>query len=190
MNSLLLLSKAYTEPGRFYHNLYHISSMMHLAEAMEIDLFNYQIMAIWWHDAVYNPLSDNSEEDSVLWMREVEADTDTSDLDKAGNIILCTKDHAPIFEYAKVVLDLDMAILSAAPAVYGEYAKGVSDEYEAAGISREVYAKGRVKFLVDALGKAEDNGVYYTKLFKPRNKQAMTNLSWELAFWEVKNDGT
>lgn len=61
-NILLRLTELYTESGRHYHNLKHIAAMLTGApEKLSVE----QIVAIWFHDAIYSPISLTNEEDSA-----------------------------------------------------------------------------------------------------------------------------
>lgn len=66
------LTTAYSEPVRHYHTLAHITDSLYefdrligLAEAPhEIE------MAIWFHDAVYDPKAHDNEERSAEWAQD------------------------------------------------------------------------------------------------------------------------
>ena len=70
-------------------------------------------MAIWFHDAVYDPASDQNEQKSARlaskWLAkcgwEVEA------IERVGRMVLDTRGHRPSSQQAEAVLDLDLMTL-------------------------------------------------------------------------------
>ena len=64
LNSLIA---AYSTPDRFYHNLEHIHEMFDMVQrlAWNIPLQPEVNLAIWFHDAVYDTRSKDSEERSA-----------------------------------------------------------------------------------------------------------------------------
>jgi len=57
------LYRRYAEPHRKYHNLAHIFRMFEIAQNREMELTAEQVVAIWFHDAVYDiPAGEKSNE--------------------------------------------------------------------------------------------------------------------------------
>ena len=63
------LHAAYSEKHRFYHTVNHIDAMLtHFDGVKEIAEKPEELeLAIWFHDAVYKPLSKTNELDSANW---------------------------------------------------------------------------------------------------------------------------
>lgn len=141
------LTRLYTNPSRKYHNLKHITSML---MGTPEPLTNNQIMAIWFHDAIYNPMSTSNEEDSVDLISKLYntdgLDAEGVDITIVGKIIMSTQQHQPLCDEAKLVLDLDLAILGSPSHVYDEYVKNVTAEYTE-HIPAHMFHPGRAAFL-------------------------------------------
>src|SRR5690349_15743546 len=126
---LLKLTALYTDSKRHYHNLKHITSML---SGTPKPLSPEQTIAIWFHDAVYDPVSATNEEDSaVLVSRLYNTDklAEYANPDVITKIIMSTKRHESLCPAADLVLDLDLAILGMAEPVYDEYVRGITAEY-------------------------------------------------------------
>ena len=67
------LYRRYSEPHRKYHDLMHIFRIFELARNRGIELSEEQVMAIWFHDAVYNiPALEESNEELSAELAEHE----------------------------------------------------------------------------------------------------------------------
>jgi predicted metal-dependent HD superfamily phosphohydrolase len=171
---LLELTKRYSEPHRYYHTLEHIAQMFALAKRWDQKLSEVQQMAVWWHDAVYDPARNDNEYQSVrLLYQQVPWASNV-----IGRIILDTKDHKPIMPESHLVLDLDMAILGAENLKYRKYAKQVRREYRFA--PDDLYRVGRADFLHKAMVSAEADKLFFTTHGKQLNETACENMRWEL----------
>ena len=49
---LLDLTRRYAEPHRHYHTLEHVAGMLYEGRAFPLD--DGQVLAVWFHDAVYD----------------------------------------------------------------------------------------------------------------------------------------
>ena len=94
---LLDLTRRYQEPHRHYHTLEHIAAMLH--EGRRFPLDEEQQMAVWFHDAVYEPGSPHNEQKSARlaakWL--VRSGWETDAVDRVCRIVLDTKAHVPTF---------------------------------------------------------------------------------------------
>lgn len=66
------LQARYAEPQRAYHTLAHIEACLALlAEREDLSEAERRLLtcAIWWHDAVYDPLRHDNEEQSAALAR-------------------------------------------------------------------------------------------------------------------------
>lgn len=176
---LFELTEKYNEPHRHYHNLTHIAHMFQTAKRWGVTLSKTQQLAIWYHDAVYDPMAQDNEEKSVeLYEKWIALEPKES----VSKIILDTKTHKPTSEESKLVLDLDMAILGEKPIEYRRYAKQIAKEFSFArdmnGV--DMYSLGRIKFLHEAIQDAKENKLYFTSEGQALNANAIRNMEWEI----------
>ena len=176
--AILQLTKNYTEPHRAYHNLSHITSMLTVAP-----LTPEQVLAIWFHDAIYIPgARDNEEKSADLAMPVVEdlvsaGILPSSATDLVHTMILDTRKHVPRTEPSRLVVDLDLMILASPREEYIKYSQQIRQEYSA--ITDEFYVPGRLGFLKEFLKR---DRIYWdmTQLEDP----ARSNLEFEIGFLE------
>src|SRR5258708_30913561 len=88
----------YTEPWRMYHGSNHLWAVLEEFEPVRNICSNPNAveMALWWHDAVYEPTAKNNEERSVELFRSVTRIALERDfIDLVTPLILATKHAAP-----------------------------------------------------------------------------------------------
>lgn len=171
-------------PDRHYHNLSHVEHLLSLIEKHETAILNKEALqlAAFFHDLIYVAGSSSNERHSagqaLLAMAELGIPMETKAL--VVQMILATKSHKVEVTLANqgllLFLDMDMAILGAAPSKYYAYCKAVEREYGAC--PKVMYRGGRLRFLKTTLSQPF---IYRTETF--RNKlevAARTNLSLEL----------
>ncbi len=150
----------YAEPHRAYHNQTHIDAMLAgLAAVRPVLKWPDAVeLAIWFHDAIYDPAaSDNEARSATLLLEEMGGLADPAMLAGAALLIRLTASHAlppdlpPDWSAdAAVFLDLDMAVLGADAASYDAYERGIAAEYVPVfGAAR--YGAGRRHFLEELL---------------------------------------
>jgi predicted metal-dependent HD superfamily phosphohydrolase len=89
-------------------------------------------LALWFHDAVYAVRNHDNEEQSASW---AQASNERAGLPNAvgerlHRLILATKhDAEPTSRDAALLVDVDLAILGAAPERFDEYERQVREEY-------------------------------------------------------------
>ncbi len=100
-------------------------------------------MALWFHDAVYDPVRHDNEVQSVQLLQHMLAGRlDDTLLSRVANLILATcHQHAPANGDTALLLDVDLAILGAEPVAFAEYERQVRAEY--AWVAEEVYQQTR-----------------------------------------------
>jgi predicted metal-dependent HD superfamily phosphohydrolase len=144
-NDLLLeLTRRYLEPHRHYHSLEHIAQMLHLGRDLQLD--DGQVMAVWFHDAVYDPRSRTNEQDSAALAKARLAAIGWPEpaCARVAAIVLDTQTHEPSSPDSAPVLDLDLASL-ALP--WDEFARNtVRIRAEYAHVGDADFAAGRAKF--------------------------------------------
>ncbi len=183
------LATAYGADGRFYHNLTHIQHTLDIAEQLQnvaVDFAAVQL-ALWFHDVVYDPRRNDNEAQSAAYAERVLRPLCVPDtlLATVSDLILATKSHeAPrpdpnIF----VILDADLAILSAPPAQYDAYAKAIRLEYSF--VPDEQYVVGRTAVLQKFLARSP---FYFAEWMRERGDTAVNqNLNRELAGLKKQN---
>ena len=128
------LLACYAEPQRGYHTVQHLGEciaafepVMALAEHTgEVEV------ALWFHDAIYDVRSHDNEQRSADWAAAALAASGAphETAARVHTLILATRHSAlPESPDAKLLVDIDLAILGAAPARFDEYELQVRKEY-------------------------------------------------------------
>lgn len=159
---------AYTRDDRHYHNITHISNM--LANLNNFNLnpierikLHYSIL---YHDVIYDPESDNNEEDSaVYFMRDlmngnIEYNKNIISATDLGSVVWVmihsTKHHNPTSDMCKYLIDLDLWELTDNNR-YKENVKLIRKEYNM--FSDKEFKIGRIEWISYMLHKKQ---IFYT----------------------------
>ena len=124
----------WAEPHRKYHTLQHLRECLDLfsrhralaGRPGEVGL------ALWFHDAVYDTTRHDNEAESAAWARRVlvEAGADVACAERVHALVMATRhSELPSTPDARLLVDIDLAILGAAPARFAEYERQIRDEY-------------------------------------------------------------
>lgn len=150
------LVKAYGERHRHYHTAQHIDAcLLNLDRcALQLEHPHEVELALWFHDAVYNPLSKNNELESANWavsfLSENQAPIDA--IQRVQALIMATVHDAPaLSKDASLLIDIDLAILGAQPQAYEAFEKAVRNEYRL--VPGFIYRKKRAEILRQFLGR-------------------------------------
>ncbi|NML17704.1 HD domain-containing protein [Azohydromonas caseinilytica] len=176
------LAMAYACGGRHYHTLQHLRETVALLEpALPLAWHPAEVeVALWFHDAVYDPRAGDNEARSAEWAREAlgAAGVDAVVGGRVAALILATRHEAlPATPDARLLLDADLAILGATPARFDEYERQVRQEY--AWVPEERFRTGRRALLQRLL---ERPALYATDHFRQRfEAPARANLARSLA---------
>jgi predicted metal-dependent HD superfamily phosphohydrolase len=150
------LHAAYTEPWRAYHNLEHISHCLEeftavrqlASDATAIET------AIWFHDAIYDTRRKDNEErcadlaDAILR----EARKPTEFCATVRTLIMATKhDSEPTTNDARLLTDIDLAILGQSRERYTDFERQIRSEYS--WVSDRDFAAGRSAILKSFLSR-------------------------------------
>lgn len=171
------LRAAYAEAHRFYHTVEHISSCLELLDGAagltgspeEVEL------ALWFHDAVYDPRAQDNEEKSAQWASEFLARAGAAE-DRRARVhghIMATEHHAvPGDPDAALVVDIDLAILGSLPDAYQAFEANIRREYQ--WVPRPLYCRKRREVLNSFLARPR---IYATDHFHDlRETAARRNL--------------
>lgn len=176
------LLERYREPHRKYHNLSHIGSLLAMAE---LPAFKWQAkhlvhLAIWFHDAVYDPAQkDNEARSAQLARASLSCCLAADELAFIENAILSTTAHQPLQEEGDLLqfLDLDLSVLAAPADIYQEYSRAIRLEYKR--YPWLLYREGRKKVLRAFLNRPR---LFFSQPFSSdHEKAAQKNLADELA---------
>jgi predicted metal-dependent HD superfamily phosphohydrolase len=173
---LLELTRRYTEPHRRYHDLRHIADM--LCKGAVLELSPEQVMAIWFHDAIYVAGSRTNEADSAkLAVERLSArGWEPRRVRVVEQIVLDTATHNPSIEESRKVLDLDLSTLGGTWESYARNGRNIRDEF--GSISDADWNKGRGAWLEAMISKPR---LYWTDWGAPLEREARANLARDLA---------
>ncbi len=168
---LLELTTLYQQSHRHYHSLPHIADMLHQGRHLTLD--EVQVMAIWFHDAIYDPRSKTNEEDSAALAgdRLRAAGWVTRDVERVQRIVLDTKLHHPTTAGADVVLDLDLMSLAVEWPQFAANTLSIRAEY--AHVSDSDFAAGRTAFFANMLQRER---LFYSPFGQTLEARARANL--------------
>jgi predicted metal-dependent HD superfamily phosphohydrolase len=126
--------RRWSEPHRKYHTLQHLRECLALFERDRglAECPGEVAIALWFHDAVYDTSRHDNEAESADWARRVllEADAIGGVAGRVHALIMATRhSENPVTPDAKLLVDIDLAILGAAPARFDEYERQIRDEY-------------------------------------------------------------
>jgi len=175
------LLNAYAEKHRCYHTREHIEACLAHLDSCELTLSqSHELeMAFWFHDAIYKICSGTNEEDSAVWAVRYlqERSASPESIERVERYILDTKHNViPVNNDSCVLVDIDIAILGAAPAVYEAFENAIAREYKV--VPKMIYRKKRKAVLTSFADKAH---IYHTEYYQQRfENQARTNLQWAI----------
>lgn len=176
------LLASYATPQRRYHGRGHLEFLHDETERRARWIHDPHLIgfAAWFHDAVYEPLAPDNEEQSAAWaLRDLlQCGYDKRAAEAVASLILKTKSHhaGDASEDEALFLDMDFAILGAPREVYAQYASAIRGEY--AAVPEERFRAGRAAFLKGVLSQPR---MFRTELYEAeRGAQARANLAWEI----------
>lgn len=180
-NLFQILLKAYSEPQRFYHTAQHIVECLDLHLQIQYLLKEPHLveLAIWFHDVIYDPKSNQNEQNSADLMQDLcHTFLDKFALKKVYLWILATKEHVASSDHdLNYLIDIDLAILGADASRFLQYEQQIQQEYS--WVSAEIYKVKRAEVLQNFLNQSS---IYITLTFQQSlEQQAKLNLEKLLA---------
>ena len=144
------LRSRYDEPQRHYHTFNHIQACLQLLDQVRAQLQEPVAveLALWFHDVIYDPRAKDNEQRSADFARTalLSCRLDVNLVTQVERLILLTRHNAtPDTEDGRLLVDIDLAILGAAPDLYQRYEHWVRQEY--AHVPRWLYRWGRKRLL-------------------------------------------
>ena len=125
----------YAEPRRRYHTVQHLAECLAYFElAQDLPPHPADVeLAIWFHDAVYDPRRHDNEKLSAEWARHAlsGAGAPAETAQRVSDLVMITRRHPEnvVALDAQVLIDVDLAILGAAPARFTQYEQQIREEY-------------------------------------------------------------
>jgi predicted metal-dependent HD superfamily phosphohydrolase len=171
------LSALYQEPHRHYHNLTHIAVSLAALDATGKGTPELE-GAIWFHDVIYDPTRPDNEEASIAWFESATvAWLAPGTRSTIVRLISATDFRLPRADDPDeaLMVDIDLAILSADWPAYDAYRRSVRREY--AHVPDAVFRAGRAKVMASFLTEP----IYRTPYFTLRETKARENIARELA---------
>lgn len=172
------LAHAYADPQRHYHTQQHIAECLtefdqakHLArQPITVE------MALWFHDAVYNPAAGDNEEQSAMLAKQylLQNKATSALVETVTKLILATKNHETDENVdAGLMVDVDLSILGREEKRFFEYEEQIRQEY--IWVPKSVFASKRAEILERFLARPH---LYKTSWFRNKfERQARENLT-------------
>jgi predicted metal-dependent HD superfamily phosphohydrolase len=164
----------YAEPQRAYHTLQHLEEcLLILDDAKATGLIakpDLVEMALWFHDAVYDP--QGSENEELSEQMALEALGESGLAREVARLILLTKSHRPGNGPDDAwIIDIDLAIFAQPMERVLEYERQIRAEY---AVPEEMYVEKRAEILTAFLNREQ---IYLTAWARERfEPQARENL--------------
>jgi predicted metal-dependent HD superfamily phosphohydrolase len=187
--ALAPLLARYGEAHRHYHNATHILDCLHHLDAApplagggdlagEMEARPLLQLALFYHDAVYDPRSGENEAASAEIARQELSHLLPDGAMAAVVRLIHITDHrsAPAAADEQLIVDIDLAILGQAPQVFDHYERGIRKEY--AHVPEEQFRAGRARILAEFLKRPRL--FHHPWFFKQYEAQARANLARSL----------
>jgi predicted metal-dependent HD superfamily phosphohydrolase len=160
------LLQAYSEPHRSYHNVTHLCHCLEeLDTARSLAEYPDEVeVALWFHDAVYEPLAkDNEARSAALAEQELlAASVSQGIIARVVSLTMATKhDGSPTTLDAQLIVDIDLAILGQPPERFDAYEAGIRREYSM--VPEDQFRQGRTVILEAFLRRP---AIYHTDHFR------------------------
>lgn len=144
------LIAAYRDPTRFFHGVSHLVECLrlwrewrdHASKPDEIAI------ALWFHDALYDTARHDSEARSARWALDaltaggIPFDT----VRRIRDLVIATRpNESPSSDDARLIIDIDMAVLGASPGRYEQYEADLQREH--GHMAEFIYRRKRLEIL-------------------------------------------
>lgn len=176
------LRAAYGERHRHYHTSTHIHDCLEKFDHVRpfVPHPDAVELAIWFHDAVYNPYRRDNEARSAEWAKRFLHDNaaDATLVERTDNLILSTCHDAPANDPdTEALIDIDLSILGASEEQFAAFEQAIRREYR--WVPGPLYRRRRGEILQSFLDRKR---IFLTEAFHQRYEaQARINLARTLA---------
>lgn len=157
------LLSAYNEHHRMYHTLQHLDECLSLLDRHSCERADLIEMALWFHDAVYDPQANDNEERSAELARSAlsESGLASTAITEVQRLIMLTKSHQPgVGLDDPLLIDIDLAILGQSEERFAEYERQIRHEYS--WVPDQIYRAKRVEVLAAFLQRQD---IFLTRQF-------------------------
>ncbi|MEO3941632.1 DUF4031 domain-containing protein [Paenarthrobacter nicotinovorans] len=143
----LELLERWGEDGRKYHSRTHLLAVLEALDLLTEPAVPARTvsLAAWFHDAVYEGVAGQDEEDSAVLAEDrlTAAGLPPDDVAEVARLVRLTSSHSPeADDHAGALLcDADLSVLGGDQQAYARYLAAVREDY--AHVSDEDFAKGR-----------------------------------------------
>jgi predicted metal-dependent HD superfamily phosphohydrolase len=166
------LTTRYAESHRHYHTLHHIAAVLDAVRAHTgaLEHPDEAVLAVWYHDAVYDPAASDNEARSaeLASTRLLAAHAPIEAAARIHAMILDTRHAGPATTPdGMLVADADLAIFAAPAITFDAYDAAIRREY--AAVPDGVYRAARRQVLQDFLNRPF---IYQTAEFRKRCEAA------------------
>jgi predicted metal-dependent HD superfamily phosphohydrolase len=173
----------YSEPHRHYHVLAHVADCLHEFRVRGRRYAanpDYVEMAIWYHDAVYNPKASDNEARSADLMVNTLGEAGASHTLVIRQCIEATRHREePSGPDEAVMVDVDLSVLGRPPDEFDRYERAIRAEF--AWIPEDLFRRERAKILRRFLARTRTGYLYRTPSFRRKYEtQARENLARSL----------
>jgi predicted metal-dependent HD superfamily phosphohydrolase len=176
------LVACWNEEHRRYHTLQHLRECLAwfnkvrglAGRAAEVEL------ALWFHDAFYDPRRTDNEARSADWARAsvLQAGLRAEVAGRVHELVMATRHQAiPHDADSRLLVDVDLSILGAEPGRFDEFDEQVRAEY--AHVPDAAFREGRSRILDGFLARPRLYGT--DPLFQALEERARSNLRRALA---------
>jgi predicted metal-dependent HD superfamily phosphohydrolase len=184
------LDRRLGDTARAYHNWTHIDAILREMDTARVEeefagvAYDEVELAVFFHDAVYDPLARDNELRSADLFRKMSGASPrmgAAGVARVSAKILATADHGPSRDPStRLLLDLDLGILGSDAAGYQRYVAAVRKEY--AAVPDEAWQAGRPAVLKRFLQRER---IYQTRYYFERlEAQARKNIADEIRSFE------
>lgn len=175
----------YREAHRAYHRREHLEECLVLLDEVWSQCHHPEEVAIalWFHDAIYEPRRSDNEAASAKWLAKVgdAMGVEAQSIERMHAFVMATRHAASVEQTdAQILVDIDLSILGASPERFDAYEAQIRREYR--WVPSVIYRAKRADVLKGFLGRS---AVYATPLFQDRfEERARANIARSLSALE------
>lgn len=175
------LADAYSKTERYYHNADHIEACLDQLDTLEeYTVYPREVeLAIWFHDAIYDPLSSDNEHKCAEWVASFLGTNRVSQevISRVVGLIRATRHTGTVqTQDESILVDIDLCVLGSDRGTYDAFETGIRKEYEKVPII--IYNEERAKVLDGFLQRPK---IYLNGVFANCEEQARANLTDAIA---------